>query len=83
MSSCNPDYASTLEAVSGRLIGTLCIIGLSRPLADDQHLRVKVNGTEWLFFRASPDMVYPNGSIELLPCPETGGTVEVLYEQCP
>lgn len=83
VSTCDPDYASTLEAVSGRLIGTLCIVGLSRPLADNQHLRVKVNGSEWLFFRAAPDGIYPNGSIELLPCPETGGTVEVLYEECP
>jgi hypothetical protein len=83
VSACMPDYSSTLEAVSGRLVGTSCIVGLSRMLDDDQHLEVHVNGAQWLFFRAAPDMIYPNGSIELLPCPSTGGTVEVIYEQCP
>ena len=83
VSACDPDYAATLEAVSGRLVGTLCIVGLTRKLDDDLHLEVKVNGTPWLFFRAAPDSIYPFGSIELLPCPETGGTVEVTYSQCP
>ena len=69
--------------MSGRLVGTLCIVGLTRPLDDDLHLEVRVNGRDWLFFRAAADSIYPNGSIELLPCPSTGGTVEVMYEQCP
>ena len=83
VSACDPDYAATLESVSGRLIGTSCIFGLSRALTEDERLRVLLNGAPWLFFRAAADSIYPHGSIELLPCPETGGTVEVIYDDCP
>jgi hypothetical protein len=82
VSSCTPDYAETLKAIGGRLVGSHCVIGLKRWLEDGARIHVLVNGAPSNFIPYPPDQAYANGSIQLLTCPAGGGTVEIAYEEC-
>jgi hypothetical protein len=82
VSSCNQDYAGTLRDVSESLIATRCIIGLRRAIEEGIRIRATVNGQSSAFLRFAPDGQYPNGSLALLLCPEKGGPVELIYEEC-
>jgi hypothetical protein len=82
VSSCTPDYAETLKAIGGRLVGSHCVIGLKRWLEDGARVHVTVNGAPSGFIPYPPDEAYPNGSIQVLTCPAGGGTVELVYEEC-
>jgi len=82
VSSCTPDYAETLKAIGGRLIGSHCVIGLKRWLEEGARVKVTVNGTPSSFIPYPPDEAYPNGSIQVLTCPAGGGEVEIAYEEC-
>ncbi len=82
VSSCTPDYAETLKAIGGRLVGSHCVIGLKRWLEDGAKVHVLVNGAPSNFIPYPPDEAYPNGSLQVLSCPAGGGTVEIAYEEC-
>jgi hypothetical protein len=82
VSSCTPDYAETLKAIGGRLVGSHCVIGLKRWLEDGARVQVLVNGAPSNFIPYPPDEAYANGSIQVLTCPAQGGTVEIVYEEC-
>ncbi len=82
VSSCTPDYAETLKAIGGRLVGSHCVIGLKRWLEEGARVHVLVNGAPSNFIPYPPDEAYANGSIQLLTCPSGGGTVEIVYEEC-
>lgn len=82
VSSCTPDYASTLKAIGGRLLDSHCVIGLKRWLEDGAKVHVLVNGQNSTFIPFPPDEAYPNGSIQVLTCPASGGNVELVYEEC-
>lgn len=82
VSSCTPDYASTLKAIGGRLLDSHCVIGLKRWLEEGAKVHVLVNGQNSSFIPFPPDEAYANGSIQVLTCPASGGTVELVYEEC-
>ena len=82
VSSCTPDYAETLKAIGGRLVGSHCVIGLKRWLEEGARVHVLVNGAPSNFIPYPPDEAYANGSIQVLTCPGNGGTVEIVYEEC-
>lgn len=82
VSSCTPDYASTLTAIGGRLLNSHCVIGLKRWLEDGAKVHVLVNGAPSGFIPFPPDEAYPNGSLQVLVCPASGGAVEIVYEEC-
>ena len=82
-SVCSSDYRATLESVGGRIVSARCIVGLSRPLPEDTTLFAVINGVPGVPKVQPPDLAYPNGSVELTPCPLGGGSVELVYQRCP
>ena len=79
---CTQDYATTLRTIAGRALNKQCIVGLREPLDTTRKIDVTFNGqpTGWRY--APPEDAYPQGSIELEPCPETGGRLELTWSLC-
>lgn len=82
VASCTQDYQDVLRSIAGRLINSRCIIDLKRPLDDHRQVRVMVNGQVASYAEQWPDATSPNGRIEVVPCPEAGGTVDIIYDDC-
>jgi hypothetical protein len=79
---CRDDYSDILRTIAGRVVNGRCVVGLKHPLDSRRRIRVAVNGGTTTWYSAEPDAAYPFGSIEVVPCPERGGTVELAYDAC-
>ncbi|MEW5742565.1 MAG: vWA domain-containing protein, partial [Myxococcota bacterium] len=79
---CTSDYADTLRSIAGRIVDARCTVALKRELGDMNRVTVTVNGQPATFRRDPPDEAFPFGSIEVSPCPEAGGFVDIVYEDC-
>ena len=82
VAACRDDWAGLLRSVAGRIVSSRCIVGLRRPLDDRRRIHITVNGTPATWVVNLPEDAYPNGSIEVAPCPEGGGIVEIGYDDC-
>lgn len=79
---CTQSYASTLRTIAGRVVNSNCIVGLKEPFDASKEITVTLNGAPVEFNLAPPEDAYPNGSIEAVPCPETGGLLELSWSLC-
>jgi hypothetical protein len=79
---CTSDYADTLRSIAGRIVDGRCTVGLRHTLDDLRRVHVTVNGLEATYRVDPPDGAFPFGSLEVSPCPESGGVVELVYEDC-
>lgn len=82
LTTCQNDYATTLSAIGGRITSTQCLIGLKQKITDPAKVRVTLNGGPATYVLLPPDEAYPQGALELIPCPAGGGTVEIQYLDC-
>lgn len=79
---CTQAYATTLRTIAGRAVNKRCIVGLREPLDDTREIAVTLNGVPATWWSAPPEDAYPNGSIEVEPCPEAGGLLELTWDAC-
>jgi hypothetical protein len=79
---CTSDYADTLRSIAGRIVDARCTVALRRKLGEMNPITVTVNGLPATFREDPPDEAFPFGSIEVSPCPEAGGFVDIVYEDC-
>lgn len=83
ISRCTQSYDTTLRTIAGRVVNKRCIVGLRAPLDDSHEITATLNGAPTTWRHAPPEDAYPNGSIEVDPCPEQGGVVELTWSACP
>jgi hypothetical protein len=79
---CTQSYATTLRTIAGRVLNKRCIVGLRAPLDASRQITVTFNGSPTSWVEAPPEDAYPNGSIEVEPCPESGGQLELTWSAC-
>jgi hypothetical protein len=79
---CTQQYANTLRTIAGRVVNKQCVVGLRAPVDPSLQLRVTLNGMPAGFRLTDPEPAYPNGSIELDPCPDSGGRLELAWDEC-
>lgn len=79
---CTSKYDGTLRSIAGRIVDGRCTVGLRKEVGDWQRVRVTVNGAPATYRLDPPDDAFPFGSLEVSPCPEAGGEVELTYEDC-
>lgn len=82
ISRCTQNYDSTLRTIAGRVVNKRCIVGLRAPLDATHEVTVTFNGAPTTWREAPPEDAYPNGSLEVTPCPEQGGVVELTWSAC-
>ena len=82
ISRCTQNYESTLRTIAGRVVNKRCIVGLRAPLDASHEITATLNGAPTTWRHAPPEDAYPNGSIEVDPCPEQGGVVELTWSAC-
>ena len=79
---CTQSYASTLRTIAGRVVNKRCIVGLREPLDEHRQITVTLDGAPTTWRPAPPEDAYPNGSIEVDPCPESGGQLQLTWSAC-
>jgi hypothetical protein len=82
VSRCTQNYASTLRTIAGRVVNKRCIVGLREPLDDTRTITGTMNGLPATWTESPPEDAYPNGSLEVDPCPENGGVLELTWSAC-
>ncbi|MFO0596559.1 MAG: hypothetical protein U0228_14680 [Myxococcaceae bacterium] len=82
ISKCTQNYASTLRTIAGRVVNKQCIVALREPLVMNKQISVTLNGAQTDYHAAPPEPAFPNGSIEAVPCPESGGLLEISWSLC-
>lgn len=80
---CTQNYATTLRTIAGRVVNKRCIVGLREPLDGSLEFTVTLDGAPTAWTQAPPEDAYPNGSIEVEPCPERGGQLSLTWSLCP
>lgn len=80
---CTQTYASTLRTIAGRAINKRCIVGLRERLDESKELVVTMNGAPTTWRTTPPEDAFPNGTLEVEPCPETGGRLDISWSTCP
>lgn len=80
---CRSDYADLMRTIAGRIVNSQCVVGLMRELSGHHAVHVTLDGQPATYVENKPDDTFPHGSIEIVPCPETGGKVEIFYDDCP
>jgi predicted small lipoprotein YifL len=79
---CTSAYADTLRSIAGRIVDSRCTVALRHALDELRRVRVTVNGQPATYRVDPPDGAFPFGSLDVTPCPEAGGVVELTYEDC-
>jgi len=79
---CTSAYADTLKSIAGRIVDGRCTVPLKHELDELRLVHVTVNGQPATYRKDPPDGAFPFGSLEVSPCPEGGGVVELTYEDC-
>lgn len=79
---CTQNYATTLRTIAGRVVNKRCIVGLREPLDDTKAITATLNGLPATYQEFPPDDAFPNGSLEVDPCPENGGVFELTWSLC-
>jgi hypothetical protein len=79
---CTQNYATTLRTIAGRVVNKRCIVGLREPLDDTKEISATLNGAPATFQEFAPDDAFPNGSLEVDPCPESGGVFDLTWSLC-
>lgn len=79
---CDSTYSTTLRTIAGRVVNKRCVFGLREKLDEKRKIRVTMNGQPTTWHAAPPEDAFPQGSIEVEPCPEGGGKVELIYDLC-
>jgi hypothetical protein len=82
ITTCTQHYDTTLRTIAGRAVNKRCIVGLRQPLDASRQIEATLNGAPTAWVSAPPEDAYPNGSIEVEPCPEHGGRLELTWNAC-
>ncbi len=80
---CRSDYSDLMRTIAGRIVNSQCVVGLMRELTGHHSVHVTLDGQPTSYVENKPDDRFPHGSIEIEPCPEAGGQVQIFYDDCP
>lgn len=82
ISLCTQRYENTLRTIAGRVVNKRCIVGLRQPLDETKEISATLNGAPVTWRHAPPEDAFPNGSIEVDPCPANGGALDLTWSTC-
>lgn len=79
---CTNEYADTLRSIAGRIVDGRCTVPLRHALDDLRRVHVTINGQPATWHVDPPDGAFPFGTLDVTPCPEGGGVINLTYEDC-
>lgn len=82
---CTNNYASTLSLISGAIVNARCTFELATRIDFARPVKVTVDGAPSQFTYHPPPPGGGLGSLEIVPCPQSGALVVISYDDgtCP